>query len=210
MNEISAKASKLINSNTFVNGIAYGLTAGLWSRYYSENLDFVWTQSQILILFLVSYVINTIASKKINFRKRMFNLRNKIGLFTKLFDITTIILFMITNNPVILIIGDTVACCCSITESIAWTELNSATFNGNFRAVHSARNEKASNLGNMIAYVISMFVAIFLIGDKPISYEVLLITQWLMAIITTFTFFRTLKLFLMVKPLVEEMWSNPR
>lgn len=210
MNEISAKASKLINSNTFVNGIAYGLTAGLWSRYYSENLDFVWTQSQILILFLVSYVINTIASKKINFRKRMFNLRNKIGLFTKLFDITTIILFMITNNPVILIIGDTVACCCSITESIAWTELNSATFNGNFRAVHSARNEKASNLGNMIAYVISMFVAIFLIGDKPISYEVLLITQWLMAIITTFTFFRTLKLFRMVKPLVEEMWSNPR
>ena len=210
MNEISAKASKLINSNTFVNGIAYGLTAGLWSRYYSENLDFVWTQSQILILFLVSYVINTKASKKINFRKRMFNLRNKIGLFTKLFDITTIILFMITNNPVILIIGDTVACCCSITESIAWTELNSATFNGNFRAVHSARNEKASNLGNMIAYVISMFVAIFLIGDKPISYEVLLITQWLMAIITTFTFFRTLKLFRMVKPLVEEMWSNPR
>ena len=159
---------------------------------------------------MVSYVINTIASKKINFRKRMFNLRNKIGLFTKLFDITTIILFMITNNPVILIIGDTVACCCSITESIAWTELNSATFNGNFRAVHSARNEKASNLGNMIAYVISMFVAIFLIGDKPISYEVLLITQWLMAIITTFTFFRTLKLFRMVKPLVEEMWSNPR
>lgn len=210
MNEISTKASKLINSNTFVNGIAYGLTAGLWSRYYSENLDFVWTQSQILILFLVSYVINTIASKKINFRKRMFNLRNKIGLFTKLFDITTIILFMITNNPVILIIGDTVACCCSITESIAWTELNSATFNGNFRAVHSARNEKASNLGNMIAYVISMFVAIFLVGDKPISYEVLLITQWLMAIITTFTFFRTLKLFRMVKPLVEEMWSNPR
>ena len=64
MNEISTKASKLINSNTFVNGIAYGLTAGLWSRYYSENLDFVWTQSQILILFLVSYVINTIASKK--------------------------------------------------------------------------------------------------------------------------------------------------
>ena len=210
MNEISAKASKLINSNTFVNGIAYGLTAGLWSRYYSENLDFVWTQSQILILFLFSYVINTIASKKINFRKRMFNLRNKIGLFTKLFDITTIILFMITNNPVILIIGDTVACCCSITESIAWTELNSATFNGNFRAVHSARNEKASNLGNMISYVISMFVAIFLVGDKPISYEVLLITQWLMAIITTFTFFRTLKLFRMVKPLVEEMWSNPR
>jgi hypothetical protein len=210
MNEISTKASKLINSNTFVNGIAYGLTAGLWSRYYSENLDFVWTQSQILILFLVSYVINTIASKKINFRKRMFNLRNKIGLFTKLIDITTIILFMITNNPVILIIGDTVACCCSITESIAWTELNSATFNGNFRAVHSARNEKASNLGNMIAYVISMFVAIFLVGDKPISYEVLLITQWLMAIITIFTFFRTLKLFRMVKPLVEEMWSNPR
>ena len=140
----------------------------------------------------------------------MFNLRNKIGLFTKLFDIITIILFMITNNPVILIIGDTVACCCSITESIAWRELNSATFNGNFRAVHSARNEKASNLGNMIAYVISMFVAIFLVGDKPISYEVLLITQWLMAIITTFTFFRTLKLFRMVKPLVEEMWSNPR
>lgn len=210
MEEITIRSivSKTINQNRFISSIAHGLTMGLWNRYYAENLSFTWTQGQILVMFLAGYIVNDIASKNFGFRKTMFYIRNKIGFVVRTIDFITIIWFTFTHNPIILFVGDTISCIFSEIEAIAWTEMHSATFTGNFRAEHSARNMKANNLGSIIAYVTSMLLAIFIVGDKPISEEILLWTQYIMVVVCYFIYFRGLKIFKLTRPLVESMWAE--
>lgn len=207
-NEIKMVVSKTINQNRFIVSIVYGLTMGLWNRYYAENLSFTWTQGQILIMFLAGYIVNDIASKNFGFRKTMFYIRNKIGFMIRTIDFMTVLWFTFTHNPLLLFVGDTISCIFGEVEAIAWTEMHSATFTGNFRAEHSARNTKAGNLGSIIAYVTSMLLAIFIVGDKPISEEILLITQYVMVVVCYFIYFRGLKIFKLTKPLVEAMWAE--
>lgn len=207
-NAVRMVVSKTINQNRFIASIAYGLTMGLWNRYYVENLSFTWTQGQILVMFLASYIVNDIASKKFKFRKTMFYIRNKIGFVVRTIDFITVLWFTFTHNPLVLFVGDTISCIFSEIEAIAWTEMHSATFTGNFRAEHSARNMKADNLGSIIAYVTSMLLAIFIVGDKPISEEILLVTQYVMVVVCYFIYFRGLKIFKLTRPLVESMWAE--
>lgn len=206
--EIRTIVSKTINQNRFIASIAHGLTMGLWNRYYVENLSFTWTQGQILVMFLAGYIVNDIASKNFSFRKTMFYIRNKIGFTVRAIDFVTVLWFTFTHNPLVLFVGDTISCIFSEIEAIAWTEMHSATFTGNFRAEHSARNTKAGNLGSIIAYVTSMFLAIFIVGDKPISEEILLVTQYVMVVVCYFIYFRGLKIFKLTRPLVESMWAE--
>ena len=154
------------------------------------------------------YIVNDIASKNFGFRKTMFYIRNKIGFTIRAIDFVTVLWFTFMHNPLVLFVGDTISCIFSEIEAIAWTEMHSATFTGNFRAEHSARNTKAGNLGSIIAYVTSMLLAIFVVGDKPISEEILLITQYVMVVICYFIYFRGLKIFKLTKPLVEAMWAE--
>lgn len=205
---IKSVVSKTINQNRFISSIAHGLTMGLWNRYYAENLSFTWTQGQILVMFLAGYIVNDIASKNFGFRKTMFYIRNKIGFVVRTIDFITILWFTFIHNPIILFVGDTISCIFSEIEAIAWTEMHSATFTGNFRAEHSARNMKANNLGSIIAYVTSMLLAIFIVGDKPISEEILLWTQYIMVVVCYFIYFRGLKIFKLTRPLVETMWAE--
>ncbi len=206
--QIRMVVSKTINQNRFIASIVCGLTMGLWNRYYAENLSFIWTQGQILVMFLAGYIVNDIASKNFSFRKTMFYIRNKIGFTVRAIDLVTVLWFTFTHNPLVLFVGDTISCIFSEIEAIAWTEMHSATFTGNFRAEHSARNTKAGNLGSIIAYVTSMFLAIFIVGDKPISEEILLITQYVMVVVCYFIYFRGLKIFKLTRPLVESMWAE--
>ena len=206
--EIKLIVSKTINGNRFISSIAHGLTMGLWSRYYAENLSFACTQIQILILFTVGYIVNDFASKNIMFRKSTFYFRNKLGFIVRFIDLITVVWFTVTCSPVVLFIGDTISCMFSEVEAIAWTEMHSATFTGNFRAEHSARNQKASNLGNIIAYVAATLIAIFIVGENPISEEILLITQYTMVVICYAIYFRGLKIFKLTRPLVESMWAE--
>lgn len=202
------KISRIICENRFVNSLVFGLTTGLWNRYYAENLDFVWTQFQVLVMFLVGYIVNVIAVNHHSFRKWVFYNRNIIGFIVKIFDGLSIVLFTIMKNPIPLFIGDMIVGVVVIIEDIGWTEMHSATFSGNFRAEHSARNLKAGNLGSMIAYVISTLVAIFIVGSKPISEDLLLSTQWLMLIVTFIIYVRTVKIFKLSRNLVETMWKS--
>lgn len=206
--EIKTIVSKTINSNRFISSIAHGLTMGLWSRYYAENLTFAWTQIQILILFTAGYIVNDIASKNMMFRKSTFYVRNKLGFVVRSIDLVTVIWFTITHSPAVLFIGDTISCVFSEVEAIAWTEMHSATFTGNFRAEHSARNQKASNLGSIIAYVAATLIAIFIVGENLISEEILLITQYTMVVVCYGIYFRGLKIFKLTRPLVETMWAE--
>jgi hypothetical protein len=159
-------------------------------------------------LFVVGYFVNDMASKKLSFRKTMFYNRNKIGFLVRFIDFISVLAFTFTHSPIVLFVGDTVSCIFSEVEAIAWVEMHSATFTGNFRSEHSARNQKAGNLGSIIAYVSSMFMAIFIIGEKPISEEILLITQYIMVAVCYFIYFRGLKIFHITRSLVEKMWSE--
>lgn len=206
--DLKMVVSKTINSNRFIASIAYGLTMGLWGRYYAENLSFVWTQTQILIMFIAGYVVNDLASKKMAFRKSIFYMRNKLGFMVRFIDLVTVIWFTITRSPAVLFVGDIVSCIFSEVEAIAWTEMHSATFTGNFRAEHSARNQKAGNLGSIIAYVAATLIAFFIVGEKPISEEILLVTQYIMVVVCYVIYFRGLKIFKLTRPLVEAMWAE--
>lgn len=207
MNKIKQRIVFIMKTNSFLNNIVSGMTVGLWSRFYAENLSLTWTQGQNMICVLTMFIMGHITQNR-NARKWIFNHFIVFNVVSIIIDMISIIIFKLTSDPRLLIIGDTISIMCIYIMECGFSEMFSANFSGNERGDVSAKKTKWSTGGTLISMVGSMLIAILVIGDKPIPKDLLMFTQiltWTISIVTTSRLFVQWRL---SRTAVYRMWRG--
>lgn len=196
-----------MKTNSFLNNIVSGMTVGLWARFYAENLSLTWTQGQNTMWVLTMFVMGHITQYR-NSRKWIFNHFFLLNILNIIIDLISIIVFKVTSDPRLLIIGDTISVMCIYVADCVYSEMFSANFSGNERGDVSARKQKWSTGGTLISMVGSMLIAILVIGNRAVPMNLLLFTQILMWTISLVTTARVLIQWRLSRTSVYRMWRD--
>jgi hypothetical protein len=195
--------------NVFVNALINGIMGGIWTRYYNENLPYVYLQLQMFVIFGVEIIVSRLCENITN-RKIIFNIHIILNIIAGIFDLSSIVIFQILHNPFILLIGDTATFLVFIIDDVAFVEIDSALLNGNERSVFSHKRGKVRSFGSAISYGISIIIGLVLIQSRSISPLLLTITQYINWVISLVLMVPLCKIYIYSKPLVYCMWAEDK
>lgn len=197
----------IMKTNSFLNNVVSGTTVGLWGRFYAENLSLTWTQSQNVVwvatMFIMGYLTQSLST-----RKWIFNHFLIFNVVSIIIDLISIIIFSLTNDARLLLIGDTVSVMTVCISESVYSEMFSANFNGNERGDVVARKTKWATGGTLISMVGSMLIAILVIGDKKVPADILMVSQIIMWIVSVYTTARTCVQWRLSRTSVYRMWRD--
>lgn len=207
MNRIKSRIVHIMCTNSFLNSILSGTTMGLWMRYYSETLSLTWTQAQSTLLVACAFIMGHL-NERLEVRKWLFNHFVIFNIISAIVDLASIIVFSLTNDARLLIVGDTLTMVVMyITESV-YGEMFSANFAGNERGNVSAKRTKWSTGGTLISMIGALLIAIFVVGDSRVPIKVLLTSQILMWVVNVYTTVRVCVQHRLSRISVYRMWRD--
>lgn len=205
MNKDQILKLKLVN--TFVMSITNGLLGGLWNRFYNENLPYTYLQLQMFIVFIMNIFVGWLC-ENIKYRKIFFKYHVQLYVLSLITDIISIIVFQMTHNCVLLLIGDTITILTFVIDDVAYVEMDSALLDGNERSVFSHKSEKVRSFGALISYSLSLLVGILLIKNKSIPYSILTVSQYISWITNLIILIPSIMIYNKSKRFVVIMWRK--
>ena len=204
---IKNKIVFIMNTNSFMNNIVSGTTVGLWTRFYAENLSLTWTQAQNVVWVATMFIMGHL-TQNLNCRKWIFNHFLWFNIISTVIDLTSIIIFSLTGDARLLLLGDTLSVMTIYITECVYNEMFSANFSGNERGDVSARRTKWSTGGTLISMVGSMLIAILVVGDNKVPTDILLVSQILMWVVSVYTTARVCVQWKLSRISVYRMWRD--
>lgn len=201
--------NKLRLINVFMTALINGILGGIWNRYYNENLPYFYMQLQMFIIFAVEILVSHFCEKLKN-RQLIFNIHLILTIASIVLDLSSIILFQITNNPYLLLIGDTIIFIVFTIDDVAFVEIDSALLHGNERSTFSHKRGKIRSFGSLISYSISLILGIFVIKNMNISSTLLTITQYVNWGMSLILLIPLCYIYHYSKPIVYIMWVEQK